>query len=586
MAAERKLERMSRGTLLGLVVLAVAACGSDGGDDLPEIILHGDDNYYRPGQDYDRAEPETGGAIPAPVEMGGGDYDSPDFWDNLDQDLNAGDQPGGGRGPSYLPGAGAQAQTYEDFQREQELAMADPQQQSPRYGQQPAQQLPAQQPMYNYPPIIGSGDNAGGTAQLDGKTRIAILVPLSGPHARIGQSLFQAAEMALFANGVDDVVLMPRDTKGRPDVAAEQARDVLANGADLILGPLFAEAVSAVTPQAQRYGVSVVAFSNDRNVAQPGIFLMGFLPEQQVTRIIRFASDNGLQRFAALFPNNDYGRRVSNAFYDSVLQTGNLVAGTEVYFSDPQSMFDPVRRLTRYDERVEAYKEQVAELEEQDTPFARAALERLKDREAVGDVGFEAVLLPAGGTDLKSLAPLLPYYEVDPKDVKFLGTGLWGETGVGLEPSLVGGWYAGPPPGQEEKFLSQFETVFSSRPPRLASLGFDAMSLAIALHITGNGAKDSFSPRSITRPQGFAGMDGIFRFHNNGLNERGLAIVEVRRNGTRVIDPAPDRFNIYDAEWQQDTPDARARRRFNAPDEPWQRPANSNSSFDQFIGGQ
>jgi len=566
-----------RSLVLGVAAFALAACGGTSDQRTPEVVYHGSDGYYRPGADG--AYPDQAqyggdrGEIADPVDMGQVDFDSPDLWmgsDSANSSANYG-------GVTYLPGAnagtGGQAGGY--YGGDQQIASAAP------------------------PPRDGSGypydyqyerDQFQGTApvapkaRLDGKTRVGLLVPLTGPHAGIGQSLFRAAQMAMFAHKADGVVLVPRDTQGRPDIAAAQARSLVGEGVDVILGPLFAEAVSAVAPVAQNAGVSVVAFSNNRDVARPGVFLMGFLPEQQVTRVIRFAGENGLYRFAALFPNDDYGRRVSFAFHDSVTRAGNMVAATEVYDNDAQSMFDPVRRLTRYDERVEAYKKQVAELEAEDTPFAREALERLKGQEAVGDVGFDAVLLPAGGTQLKSLAPLLPYYEVDPKDIKFLGTGLWEQAGIGLEPSLVGGWYAGPQPGQEEKFVTQFESVFSSRPPRLASLGFDAMSLAVALHRSAEGGRGRFAPSSITRPQGFSGMDGIFRFHPNGLNERGLAVIEVRATGMRVIDPAPTRFNLYDAEWQLDTPEARARQRLTPQQGDWQQPAYKSEFGESGFG--
>lgn len=545
--------RLTRYAALLISAVILAACAQETRQSPPQVIYRGDQGYRAPTStmpDYQQGQ-STGrdDAIPPPVDMETDEYDTAYLWGD---DRAAESRPS--RDVSYLPGAG-------------------PRSESPR--QQNASARPPQsREMYNFD--FDDAESVSDTIRLGGTSRIAILVPLSGPHAHIGQALYRAAQMALFAHGERGIVLMPRDTQGRPDIAALMVRQVAAEGADLILGPLFSQSVSAATGEARRAGLSMIAFSNNRDVAQPGVFLLGFLPEQQVTRVVRYASTQGLQRFAGLFPDTDYGRRVAYAFHDAVTRAGNNVTQTGVYYPDAQSMFDPVRRLTNYDQRVAAYKRQVATLEAEDTPFARAALERLKDREAVGDVGFDAVLLPEGGTNLKSLAPLLPYYEVNPKDVKFLGTGLWGEAGVGLEPALVGGWYAGPPPEHEAEFADRYQTLFEARPPRLASLGFDAMSLAVALHKSdgsqGRGARDRFSSRSIARPQGFAGTDGIFRFHENGLNERGLAVIEVMATGTRVIDPAPTRFIIYDAKWQQDTPEARARQRLTPEQGEWQQP--------------
>ncbi len=546
--SERKLT--VRVTVLTLCALVLAACGSDAPREKPPIVYRGDDGgYQQPTQTYpDQDRSGQDSAIPPPVDMGTKEYDTAYLWG---RDRATEEQSGG---VTYLPGAGPQPQRGTDRTGDSTDG-AD------------------QGGMYDFDFTgLGSTEN---DVTLQGSSRIALLVPLSGPHAHIGQALYRAAQMALFAHGERGVVLLPRDTQGRPDVAALMVRQAAAEGADLILGPLFSHSVSAAAPEAKRAGLSMIAFSNNRDVAQPGVFLLGFLPEQQVTRVVRYASGQGLHRFAGLFPDTNYGRRVAYAFHDAVSRAGSAVTKTEVYYPEAQSMFDPVRRLTDYDVRVAAYKRQVAALEAEDTPFARAALERLKDREAVGDVGFDAVLLPEGGTNLKSLAPLLPYYEVNPKDVKFLGTGLWGEAGVGLEPALVGGWYAGPPPAHEASFAARYEAVFGDRPPRLASLGFDAMSLSVALHKSEGGdsrRRGRYSARSITRPQGFAGMDGIFRFHDNGLNERGLAVIEVLPTGTKVIDPAPDRFIIYDAKWQQDTPEARARQRLTPQQGDYQQP--------------
>lgn len=541
----------ARVAILTVCALVLAACGADGPREKPPIVYRGDQGgYQQPTQTMpDRGREGAETDIPPPVDMRTDEYDTAYLWG---RDRAAEEQSGD---VTYLPGAPGGRQHDGEGQQQ------GPANSSGSSG------------MYDFD-FSGVGTTGTNDVMLQGASRIAILVPLSGPHAHIGKALYRAAQMALFAHGERGVVLMPRDTQGRPDQAALMVRQAAADGADLILGPLFSESVSAAAPEAKRAGLSMIAFSNNRDVARPGVFLLGFLPEQQVTRVVRYASGQGLHRFAGLFPDTSYGRRVAYAFHDAVSRSGSAVTQTEVYYPSAEAMFDPVRRLTNYDVRVAAYKRQVAALEAEDTAFARAALERLQDREAVGDVGFDAVLLPAGGTNLKSLAPLLPYYEVNPKDVKFLGTGLWGEAGVGLEPALVGGWYAGPPPAHEASFAARYEAVFDNRPPRLASLGFDAMSLAVALHKADptSTSRRRFAARSIARPQGFAGMDGIFRFHDNGLNERGLAVIEVLPTGTKVIDPAPTRFIIYDAQWQQDTPEARARQRLTPQQDEYQQP--------------
>src|SRR3546814_1140 len=141
---------------------------------------------------------------------------------------------------------------------------------------------------------------------------------------------------------------------------------------------------------------------------------------------------------------------------------------------------------------------------------------------------------------LRALAPLLPCFDIDPRAVKFIGTGLWDDASLGSEPALLGGWYAGPAQDGFEAFRKRFEQAFNHRPPRLASLAYDATALVGILAQRGGAA--AFSDAVLTSPDGFAGYDGIFRFRADGTVERGLAILEVQRRGSRVIDPAPASF--------------------------------------------
>ena len=153
---------------------------------------------------------------------------------------------------------------------------------------------------------------------------------------------------------------------------------------------------------------------------------------------------------------------------------------------------------------------------------------------------YDALFLPEGDGRLKNLAPQLPYFDIDPGDVKFLGTGLWDEPGLGTEPALDGAWYAAPPPSLRSAFEKRYQQIYKTAPPRLATLGYDAMALAAVLARAPQGA--DFSDAALTNPNGFSGVDGIFRLRPDGLVQRGLGVLEVHRGGGTVIDPAPQSF--------------------------------------------
>lgn len=369
--------------------------------------------------------------------------------------------------------------------------------------------------------------------------RVAILLPLSGPAAKLGQSMLNAAQLAVFHFADKKFELLPHDTKGTPEGAAEAAALAISDGASLILGPLLSSSVRAVTPAAQAAGVVVVAFSNDRSVAGDGIFAMGFLPSEEVTRVVSFARAKGVSRFAALAPDNEYGRRVIESMHRAAESAGGVVTQVELYDPGIQD-FDPIiKRLSNYESRRQALLAQKAELEARDDNIARQALARLEKLQTVGDLSFDGLLIADGGKNLQSIAALLPYYDIDPKRVRILGTGQWDVQGIGAEPGMVGGWFAAPAPEFRKDFEKQYSDVYGAKPPRLATLSYDATALAAVLTQAGG----RVSPDSLIVPQGFIGRDGIFRFRPEGTAERGLTVRQIFERETRIISKSPASFS-------------------------------------------
>ena len=370
--------------------------------------------------------------------------------------------------------------------------------------------------------------------------KVALLLPLSGPNAGIGRELLDAATLALFDLGDDRLTLLPHDTQGTPAGAAAAAQAALADGAALILGPLFSTEAAAVAPVAQARGINVISFSNDRSVAGNGVFILGFTPEQEIDQVLRFARASGYAKFAALTPDSPYGNAVVEALKGTLAKAGGEAVKLETYPTDGSDLGPIVKRFADADRRKTALAQQKQELANKTDEISQQALKRLDGVDAFGDVGFDALLLPEGGPRLKAIAPLLAFYEVDPSKVRFLGSGLWDEPGLGREPNLVGGWFAAPPQANESAFRDRFQKAYGHLPARIASLAYDAMALAAVLGK--QDASTAFSHDAIANPNGFAGYDGIFRFGADGVAERGLAILEVTPRDFKVVRPAPDSF--------------------------------------------
>lgn len=353
--------------------------------------------------------------------------------------------------------------------------------------------------------------------------------------------MLNAAQLALFDFSDQHFELLIHDTHGTPAGAAEAARFAIGDGAQLILGPLLGTSVSAVADIARAANVKVIGFSSDRTVTGNGVYTMGFFPETEVARVVGYASTQGLRRFAALAPSGVYGETVVEALRQAAARNGGDV--TRVRFYDPQTedFSGVVRELANYNSRRQALLSQRAALAEREDDIAVRALKRLEKLQTIGDLPFDALLLADGGGHLLAIAALLPFYDVDPKKVRMLGTGQWDTPGLGSEPALNGGWHAGPPPAARAEFIAQYEKVYGSKPHRLSTLAYDATALAAVL-ARAEGGPD-FSDAALTTKSGFWGRDGIFRFLADGNVERGLAVLQVEPRTTKVISPSPEAFN-------------------------------------------
>jgi ABC-type branched-subunit amino acid transport system substrate-binding protein len=381
--------------------------------------------------------------------------------------------------------------------------------------------------------------------------QVGFLVPLSGEHADIGQALLQAAQMAIFDLGYDSFVLLPRDTRGTPEGAKMAMDSALKAGAELIIGPLFSSSVRAIKSSASRNNVNVLSFSTDWSQAGQNTFIMGFLPFAQVQRVTQFALAQGIEKIAVLAPNSDYGNAVIASYHSLTYRLGLPTAEVVRFPVDDSDISAIIREFTKYDERVEALNEEIKIREEilEQNPLdkiAEAELEELEKLDTYGDLPFDAVLLPVGGDKARAIANLLSYYDLDTKNVKRLGTGLWDDKGLSAEQSLNGAWYAAPSPELRADFERRYRNLYGQRPPRLSTLAYDATALAAVLARNGykSTGRPAFDRNSILNPNGFAGLDGVFRFRPDGLIERGLAIMEIKDKNIIEIDEAPKTFQM------------------------------------------
>jgi ABC-type branched-subunit amino acid transport system substrate-binding protein len=338
-----------------------------------------------------------------------------------------------------------------------------------------------------------------------GQVRVGLILPLSasGNAGPAAQSMKNAAEMALAEFNAPNIQLLVKDDAGTAQGAQAAAQQALEEGAEIILGPLFAHSVAPAGQLARMRGVPVIAFSTDANVAARGVYLLSFLPESDVDRVLAYAVSQNRRAIAALVPENAYGTVVQAALQQTATRRGARVIALERYPPDPQQMQDAIRRA------------------------AQAAAQA------------EAIFIP-DGSDSVAVVQGLTAAGINPKRTQLMGTGLWDLPEIFSNPALQGAWFAAPEPAGYRNFAGRYRTRFGRDPVRPATLSYDAVSLVAALVKT-QGAQ-RFTDQVLTNPSGFSGIDGIFRFRPDGTNERGLAVLRVAPGGGQIVSPAPKAF--------------------------------------------
>lgn len=327
--------------------------------------------------------------------------------------------------------------------------------------------------------------------------RVALLVPLTGANAAVGQSIANATTMALIDTNASNLRITTYDTAQGVSAAARKA---VTDGNRLVLGPLTAGEIAPVLAETKAARVPIVSFSNDASLAGDGAFLMGQIPDQSIARTVRYARGKGAQSFAVLVPEGDYGQRAEAALRAAVARFGGKVAGAETYARGNTSIV--------------------------------SAAQRLKARG-----GFDSVLLAdsprlaaQAATQLRSMKP------------RFLGTELWsGEAAVARTPALAGALFSAVSDSRYKRFSDSYEARFGGAPYRIATLGYDAVLLTLRV------ARDwqpgrAFPVDRLRDSGGFLGLDGAFRFGRDGVVERAMEVREVRGGAVTVVDPAPTAF--------------------------------------------
>ncbi|KAA0125578.1 penicillin-binding protein activator [Methylobacterium sp. P1-11] len=353
-------------------------------------------------------------------------------------------------------------------------------------------------------PAAPSMPAAGSTARIgSGSVKVALVLPLTGQGSTVGAALRNAAQLAYDEAQQPDLTILVEDDRGNPDGAREATQEALRQGAEIVLGPLFAGSVQAAAVVARTAGKPVIGFSTDVTVANRGVYLLSFLPQPEVDRVVEDSVSGGKRSFAALIPETAYGNAVEAEFREAVARKGARIAAVERY---PAGAPGP-------------------------------AVERLSRVIAGPGATADALFIPETAESLPAVAAALTKAGFSPARVRPIGTALWNEPSLFALSALQGGRFASPDRAGFSNFSGRYQARFGGVPPRVASLAYDAVMLAAAL--SRRYGSQRFAEATLTNGSGFAGIDGTFRFRPDGQSERSLAVYEIRNNAATPVSPAP-----------------------------------------------
>jgi ABC-type branched-subunit amino acid transport system substrate-binding protein len=334
----------------------------------------------------------------------------------------------------------------------------------------------------------------------DGMHRVALLLPVTGPDADVGQSIANATALALADTKVTNIRMVTYDTGLGVAAATQRA---IADGNKVILGPLRGDNAVEVAEIARPSGVPIISFSNDVGVAGQNVFLLGHLPNQSIERVVLYAKSQGINRFAAVVSSNVYGQRAQSNITTAVRAAGGILLGIQESNGTAAS--------------------------------ADAAARRLAQMGAI-----DAILVADSGRAAMAIVPALRRSGL--RTAKILGTDLWNIDGTlaGSSP-MYGAWFASVSDTLYTQYATKYRARFGKAPLRLSSLGYDSVLLVARV------ARDwrpgtRFPIGQLTDPQGFIGVDGAFRFNPNGMTDRMLEVQEIQAGKFVTVSAAPSQF--------------------------------------------
>ncbi len=353
---------------------------------------------------------------------------------------------------------------------------------------------------------------------------IVLMLPLSGKHYQIGKSLLNSAQLAVEKKNNKKIIFTIIDT-GDDEQLLSQLYSVLENDIDIIIGPVFSDKVNQVREVTKNKDIPIVTFSNNSKIQDNRLYVFGLKLEDELKELLTYSIKRNLKKYAVLVPRNEFGSRVEKEIKQ--FQSKNNLSTFNFTFYNPNSpdFYDVSKDVSNFEERKANLEKKIKQLEKENSEKAKEELKKLKKLDTYGELNFEALIIFAQNfQEVSNFSSILPYYDVDPKKIQYIGSSLWAKNLSLKEPGLDNGYFAALDIDNRRKFEDMYLEIFNSKPHSLAALSYDIVGLISNLHQD----KNNFTIETLHNSNGFIGINGWFKMTSNGNVSRQPKIYKIK----------------------------------------------------------
>jgi len=372
------------------------------------------------------------------------------------------------------------------------------------------------------------------------EVKIGLLLPLSGSNSKIGESLLKASRLSLNKTKNKNIKLLVKDTENIDKNIISSYYELINEDVDIILGPLFSKNIELITPIATEENTIMITFSNNMGIKNENTFISGLAPENEIEKIFEYAILNGKNKFAVILPNNQYGLRSKKLIENILSENQSLLSKLVLYDSKNPDFYMVAKVVANYEQRKFDLEKKLEELKNIESLDSKKIYKKLKNQDTLGELDFDSLYIGVENVKhLSMLASILPYYDVDPKKVFYMGNSLWAQNIVLKEPALEKGYFPNIDQIGIENFELEYQSIFIQKPHKVSSLAYDLIGLISSLQKN----SQNIDVKNITNKNGFIGSNGLFRFKKDGSIERSLSIFQIKNQKIIEIKKADLNFN-------------------------------------------